>query len=113
MKSFNLDHKRFVTAENNSGLSSDKTVFEYLQEGTTITGKYHGGMIKIGHIVGKQTNTDTIELLYHCITKEGELMAGKSTGRLSTKGGLVQINFDWNWLNGDRSGGKSEYIELT
>ncbi|OEK00251.1 hypothetical protein BFP97_01415 [Roseivirga sp. 4D4] len=112
MKHFDLDQKRFVTAENKSGLASHETVFEYQQNGETITGSYQGGLIKIGHIVGKQVNADTIALLYHCITNEGALMAGESTGKLSMKGELIQINFDWNWLNGDRSGGKSEYIEV-
>lgn len=112
MKIFNLDQKRFVTAENNSGLSSHETVFDYRQENKIITGNYQGGLIKAGQIVGKQVDADTIELLYHCITNDGDLMAGESTGKLSMKGDLMQINFDWNWLNGDRSGGKSEYIEL-
>ncbi|MBO3698098.1 hypothetical protein [Roseivirga sp. E12] len=112
MKAYNLNQKRFVTAENNSGLSSHETVFEYHQDGDIITGNYQGGLIKTGQLVGRQIKPDTIKLLYHCITETGELMAGESTGTLSMKGERIQINFDWNWLNGDRSGGKSEYIEL-
>lgn len=112
MNEFNLNDRRFVTAANNSGLSSNETVFHYRQEGEIITATYQGGHILQGHILGKQTGPNTIELLYNCITSENELMAGESQGVLSMNDGKVQINFDWNWLNGDKSGGKSEYIEI-
>lgn len=112
MEKYNLNNKRFVTAENNSGLSSHETVFDYRQQGDLITGTYQGGLIQTGQIIGKQLGPSSIKLLYHCLTKDGALMAGESTGILSMNGDKVQINFDWQWLNGDQSGGKSEYIEI-
>lgn len=109
----NLDGKKFVTTENKSGLSSDKTIFHYFQSGTKITGKYKGGSILEGLLIGKQTKDSQIELLYQCLTTEGELKAGKSKGTISkTHNGKLKLQFDWNWLNGDLSGGKSEYIEI-
>ncbi|NVK04994.1 MAG: hypothetical protein HWD92_09225 [Flavobacteriia bacterium] len=109
----NLHDKKFVTIGNHSGLSSDETIFHYFQAGEVITGKYSGGVIKEGFIVGKQTGDNTIELLYQCITIEGELKAGDSRGFVSgMPDGRMRIEFDWSWLNGDLSGGKSEYIEL-
>ena len=109
----NLDNKKFVTSENKSGLSSNETIFHYSQRGTTITGKYKGGSILEGLIIGKQTQDSKIELLYQCLTTEGELKAGKSKGTISkTQSGKLKLRFDWNWLNGDLSGGKSEYIEI-
>lgn len=109
----NLDNKKFVTTENKSGLSSDKTIFHYFQNGTTITGKYKGGSILEGLIIGKQTQDSRIEFLYQCLTIEGELKSGESKGIiLETKSGKLKLEFDWNWLNGDLSGGKSEYIEI-
>ncbi|APZ47414.1 hypothetical protein BW723_14470 [Polaribacter reichenbachii] len=110
----NLDQKKFVTSENKNGLSSDETYFQYFQEGTTITGKYKGGSIVKGLIIGKQIeDTNKIELLYQCLTTNGELKAGKSKGIIEKlPNGKLKLKFDWNWLNGDLSGGKSEYIEI-
>lgn len=109
----NLDNKKFVTAENKNGLASDKTIFHYSQNGTTITGTYKGGYIAEGRIIGKQIQHAKIELLYQCLTTEGELKAGESKGTISeTKNGKLKLEFDWNWINGDLSGGKSEYLEI-
>ncbi len=108
-----LHNKKFITTGNDKGLSSDETIFHYFQQGNTITGAYKGGSIKEGAIVGKQTGNNTIELLYHCLTIEGELKAGESKGTLSrNQEGKLELHFDWNWLNGDRSGGQSAYIEI-
>jgi hypothetical protein len=109
----NLHDKKFVTIENKNGLSLNETIFHYFQSGTIITGKYKGGAIHEGFIVGKQIEESKIELLFQCLTKEGELKVGQSKGIISkNKNGKLELKFDWNWLNGDLSGGKSEYIEI-
>ncbi len=109
----NLDNRKFVTTENKSGLSSNETIFHYFQKGTTITGTYKGGSIQEGLIIGKQIEDSKIELLYQCLTTDGELKAGESKGIISeTTDGKLKLEFDWNWLNGDLTGGKSEYIEI-
>ena len=109
----NLNDKKFVTTENKSGLSSDQTIFHYFQNGTIITGTYKGGSILEGFIIGKQIQGSKIELLYQCLTTEGELKAGESRGKISEmQNGKLKLEFDWNWLNGDLSGGKSEYREI-
>ena len=109
----NLDNKKFISIENKNGLSSNETIFHYFQSGTVITGNYKGGAIKEGFIVGKQIEKSKIELLFQCLTKEGELKVGESKGIISeNQNGKLELKFDWNWLNGDLSGGKSEYIEI-
>lgn len=109
----NLDNKSFKTKENKKGLSSGDTVFQYFQNDKTITANYSGGKIKTGFIVGKQLDDTKIELLYQCLTTEGELLAGKSNGIVKeNEEGLLEIKFHWNWLNGDKSGGESHYIEI-
>lgn len=108
----NLNNKKFIAIENNSGLSSKETVFHYFQNGTIITGKYKGGAIEEGFIVGKQTEASKIELLFQCLTKEGELKVGESKGIISENlNGKLELKFEWTWLNGDLSGGTSHYIE--
>lgn len=109
----NLHNKKFVTTENKSGLSSNETIFQYSQVGNTITGKYKGDSIQEGFIVGKKIEESKIELLFQCLTKDGELKVGESKGIiLMNQNGKLELKFDWNWLNGDLSGGKSEYIEI-
>ena len=102
-----------MTVANDHGTSSNETVFHYRQKGHTITGSYQGGLIAEGQIVGKQTAENEIALLFQCLTTEGELKTGESKG-IVTQGndGKLRINFEWCWLNGDRSGGTSAYIEL-
>jgi len=114
MKKMDINNKKFVAVSNESGLSSSLTVFHYFQKDGKITGTYSGGAIVNGSIVGKQLNNDTISLLFQCLTDEGHLMAGQSTGKVSlNKDGRLELSFDWEWLNGDKSGGKSHYIETT
>ncbi|WP_420572146.1 hypothetical protein [Kordia sp.] len=108
-----LNNKKFITTENKNGLSSNETVFQYFQEGTTITGTYKGGAIKEGFVVGKQISENQIELLFQCVTDDGELKSGASKGSISKNAdGKLLLNFDWQWLNGDLSGGTSSYIEF-
>lgn len=108
-----LNNKKFVPLENKNGLSSNETIFHYFQNGTVITGQYKGGAIQEGYIVGKQIDENKIKLLFQCLTKEGELKAGESKGIvIENKDGKLELKFDWNWLNSDLSGGKSEYIEI-
>lgn len=110
----NLNNKRFITVENKKGLSSNETVFYYSQYQNIISGTYKGGEIEEGFIVGKQVDNSRIELLFQCLTKDGNLKAGKSKGIISKNtAGKLELKFEWNWLNGDLSGGTSTYIELT
>jgi len=109
----NLNKKRFRTSENKSGLSSDETTFQYFEKNSVISGSYSGGSIVEGTLLGKRVADDKIELLYQCLTDSGELKAGESTGTLSINaGGLLEIRYDWQWLNGTRTGGESVYVEI-
>lgn len=110
-----LNNKKFITAENNNGLSSDKTVFFYSEnENGIITATYSGGSVAQGNILGKRIEkSNKFELQYHCITTNGELKAGESEGVITqNKDGKTVLKMNWNWLNGDLSGGTSEYIEI-
>lgn len=108
-----LHDRRFVTAGNPHGVSGADTVFHYRVDGRAITGTYAGGRIGAGHLVGRATGGDRIELLYHCITVDGELLAGWSRGIVGTDaGGGTTLAFEWGWLHGAEGGGESRYVEL-
>jgi hypothetical protein len=108
-----LHDRRFATTDNPHGVSGADTVFHYRMDGRVITGTYRGGRIRDGHLVGRPTGADTIELLYHCVTTDGELLAGWSRGRVGADAaGRTTLAFDWGWLSGAQGGGQSHYVEL-
>jgi hypothetical protein len=101
-----LHDRRFVTTGNPHGVSGADTVFHYRMDGRTISGTYRGGRIRDGHLIGRATGAETIELLYHCVTTEGELLAGWSRGRVGTDlTGRTTLAFEWGWLSGAEGGG--------
>ena len=107
-----IDGRSFVTTGNPHGVSGADTVFTYRVAGDRITGTYEGGRVAVGQIVGRVTGPDTMDLLYHSLTTDGELLAGWSRGRVTRNAeGLLELAFEWAWLTGDRSGGESRYVE--
>ncbi|TFY85733.1 hypothetical protein DYL61_28995 [Pseudomonas nabeulensis] len=108
-----LHNRRFAVATNTQGLSGAGTVFHYQVDGDAISGTYQGGRIRSGQQVGRVTGPDTIELLYQCLTTDGELLAGWSRGIVSVdEAGRTTLSFVWGWLSGATGGGESHYVEL-
>lgn len=108
-----LHNRRFTVAANASGLSGSGTVFHYLVEDDGIASTYQGGRIRIGNQVGRVTGPDTIELLFQCLTTEGEMLAGWSRGTVGVDdAGRTTLSFVWGWLSGASGGGESSYVEL-
>lgn len=108
-----LNNRRFAVANNTQGLSGSGTVFHYRVEGDAISGTYQGGRIRTGQQVGRVTGADTLELLFQCLTQEGELLACWSRGTVGVNdAGLTTLAFEWGWLSGATGGGKSSYIEI-
>ncbi|QDH68467.1 hypothetical protein FKZ69_32160 [Pseudomonas azotoformans] len=108
-----LHNRRFTVANNTHGLSGAGTVFHYLVEGDAISSTYQGGRIRLGTQVGRVTGPDAIELLYQCLTLEGELLAGWSRGIIGVDAaGRTTLSFVWGWLSGATGGGESNYVEL-
>ncbi|MBK5437403.1 hypothetical protein JFV30_11300 [Pseudomonas sp. TH32] len=109
-----LNNRRFIVAGNTHGLSGTGTVFEYHVDANAIWGTYQGGRIRMGNQVGRATGTDTIELLYQCLTTEGEILAGWSRGTVGVDdAGRTTLAFVWGWLSGAEGGGESSYVELS
>jgi hypothetical protein len=108
-----LNDRRFTVAGNTHGLSGTGTVFHYHVEGDAVWGTYQGGRIRIGNQVGRVTGPDTIELLFHCLTTEGEILSGWSRGTVGVDhAGRTTLSFVWGWLSGATGGGESSYVEL-
>ncbi|WLH38029.1 hypothetical protein PSH79_12275 [Pseudomonas sp. FP2196] len=108
-----LNNRRFCVADNAQGLSDARTVFHYYVEDEAVWGTYQGGLIRMGNQVGRVTGPNTIELLYQCITLEGEIRAGWSRGSVGVDDtGRTTLSFVWGWLSGASGGGESSYVEL-
>ncbi|WP_245398051.1 hypothetical protein [Pseudomonas germanica] len=103
-----LHDRRFAVANNTQGLSSRGTVFHYCVEGSGISSTYQGGQ------VGRVTGPDTIELLFHCLTTEDEVLSGWSRGIVGVDdAGRTTLSFVWGWLSGASGGGESSYVEVS
>ena len=108
-----LHNRRFVAVENPNGVADHETEFHYLVRGSTIVGTYAGGSIAVGHIVARAVSGREIDTLFHCVTADGELRAGRSRGALSLdQSGLLHVRFEWAWLTGDGRGGHSHHVEI-
>lgn len=108
-----LNNRRFRVAHNSQGLSGADTIFHYHVGDDAIWGTYQGGRIRMGSQVGRVTGPDTIELLYHCLTTDGEILAGWSRGTVGADhAGRTTLAFVWGWLSGATGGGESNYVEL-
>jgi hypothetical protein len=108
-----LNNRRFTVADNIQGLSGTETIFHYLVNDQAITGTYQGGPILVGNLVGRVTGTNTIELLYQCMTTEGKILAGWSRGLVSQdRNQRTKLHFVWGWLSGATGEGESSYVEL-
>ncbi|MCP1505907.1 hypothetical protein J2Y83_001880 [Pseudomonas marginalis] len=108
-----LNNHRFTVADNAHGLSGAGTVFHYHVEENAISGTYQGGRIRMGNQVGRATGPDTIELLFQCLTTDGEILAGWSRGTVGVDhAGRTTLTFVWGWLSGATGGGESSYVEL-
>ncbi|MFY9243216.1 MAG: hypothetical protein WAO74_09330 [Polaribacter sp.] len=112
MTVFNFHNKTFYVLENSkSGKVNSETVFKYQQKGNLVTADYAGGTIKYGKIIAT-LDDDILNMIYQCVTTENELKAGKAIAKVSlTKENKILLKLDWQWLNGKKEKGVSEYIE--
>jgi len=109
-----LDNRVFVPVENSeNGVASGKTRFHFWQDGMVFYADYFGGDVREGHIIGKFAEDGTGDLLYHCLTTDKHLKAGKAKAVFShTDDKRLAFDLDWEWITGDQSWGQSRYEEL-
>jgi len=113
MDKFNLNNKKFALVQNSAnGQVNTETVFEYKQDGNLVTADYFGGTIRYGKIIA-ELKGDELNMLYQCLTADGQLKAGKAVAKISfTENSKMKLNLNWEWLTNSNEKGKSEYIEV-
>lgn len=110
----NYNNKKFrPIANSDNGETSLETIFIYLQSGNILTAEYKGGKIKYGHLIGIVDGEGRIDMRYHQINEQGELMTGICYSIPEIlKSGKIRLHESWEWTSGDKSKGESVLEEL-
>jgi hypothetical protein len=110
----NYNNKKFKPVSNseNGEVSSDM-IFQYKQTGHILTSNYQGIKILKGHLIGLVDDVGNINMRYHQINQNGELMTGTCNSRPELlKNGKIRLHEEWQWTSGDKSKGKSILEEI-
>ena len=105
----NYNNKLFKPINNTeNGETSNETIFRYKQTRNILTAEYTGGKIIFGHLIGLVDKSGNIEMRYHQVNNQGELMTGichSKPERLAN--GKIRLHETWQWTSGDKSKGQS------
>ncbi|MGB5420172.1 n-acetylglutamate synthase [Algibacter sp.] len=110
----NYNNKRFkpISSSENSETTSD-TIFLYKQNGNILTSAYTGGNIIEGHLIGLVDSNGIINMRYHQINKNGDLMTGICVSKPKINpNGKITLYESWEWTSGDKSKGTSILEEI-
>jgi hypothetical protein len=105
----NYHNKKFRPISNTeNGETSEETVFVYQQVGSILTSEYSGGRIIKGHLIGIVAENGNIEMRYHQVNDNNEIMTGmcRSTPEM-LENGKIRLHEEWEWTSGDKSSGSS------
>jgi hypothetical protein len=105
----NYNDKKFRPISNTeNGETSSETLFHYKQVGNILTSEYSGGKIKNGHLIGLVDASGKIEMRYHQVNNQDELMTGIciSTPEI-LENGKIRLHENWEWTSGDYTKGSS------
>jgi hypothetical protein len=110
----NYNNKRFSPVTNTeNGDTDSETIFEYKQTGNVLNSDYSGGKIISGHLIGLVDEHGNIDMRYHHINVEGEMMTGICKSRPETlPNGKIRLHEKWRWTSGDFSEGESVLEEI-
>ena len=114
-KKMNYHNKKFkpIKVSENSEVSAS-TIFHYKQENNIISCEYSGDKIVKGQLIGIVDKNGCINIRYHQINSNGELMTGicfSTPKKLSN--GKIRLYEKWEWTSGSYSKGTSIIEELS
>jgi hypothetical protein len=110
----NYNDKKFRPISNTeNGETSSETLFHYKQVGNILTSEYSGGKIKNGHLIGLVDASGKIEMRYHQVNNQDELMTGIciSTPEI-LENGKIRLHENWEWTSSDYTKGSSIIEEV-
>ena len=94
-----LDGRIFVdVTEDHAGDVGAETRFEYHEEPDgVIWARYHGGTVRLGHLVGTRDG-DELDFRYSHVTTEGTTASGHCRSRIvAREDGLLEFHEEWEW----------------
>ncbi|MDX1544507.1 MAG: n-acetylglutamate synthase [Christiangramia sp.] len=105
----NYDNKKFRPLQNTkNGETSEETIFEYKQNGKILTSEYSGGKIQKGHLIGLVDENGNIQMRYHQVNTNGQLMTGICFSKPEIlANGKIRLHETWEWTSGDKTRGES------
>ncbi len=105
----NYNNKIFKPISNcENGETSHETTFHYKQDGNILVSNYSGGKIKAGHLIGIVDENGNIDMSYHQVNTDDELMTGTCKSIPETlPSGKIRLHEKWQWTSGDKSNGTS------
>ncbi len=113
-ETLNYHNKKFRPISNSeNGEVSDDMIFHYIQEGNVLTCTYQGANIIKGQLIGLIDGEGRIEMRYHQVNRNGDLMTGicKSVPE-KMDNGKIRLLESWRWTSGDGSQGESVLEEI-
>jgi len=108
------NNKTFRPASNSpNGAVDDTTRFSYHQDGCIVWAEYSGGSIKKGFLIATVKEDGSLDMRYHHVNTNGELMTGKckSIPEMLSDGRL-RLKETWQWTSGNGSCGESVLEEV-
>lgn len=110
----NIDNKKFTSLENSdNGEVSGRTIFNYHQNGNIVWADYSGGSIVKGHLIATMDNNGNLDMRYHHINDNNELMTGECKSKPEILAdGRIRFYEKWQWTSKDRSHGESIIEEV-
>lgn len=108
------NNKKFRPVTNTeNGDTDSETIFEYKQTGNILTSNYSGGKIVSGHLIGLVDGHGNIDMRYHHINVNGEIMTGicNSSSEILPNG-KIRLHEKWQWTSDDFSEGESVLEEI-
>ena len=110
----NYNNRKFRPVSNSeNGEVSNDMIFHYKQAGNILTCNYQELKILKGHLIGLVDDNGNIEMKYHQINQNGELMTGICFSTPEVLGnGKIRLVEEWQWTSGDKSKGKSILEEI-
>jgi len=108
-----VDGRVFKPVSNDpDGDVGGETYFWFEQTDDLIHARYHGGSVRLGHLVGHHLG-DTLDFRYTHATTGGETATGRSVDRIERlDDGRLRLHEEWEW-DSKASSGSSVLEELS
>ena len=100
-----------AVANSANGSLNNETEMRFTSDDGIVIGNYSGGTIVTGQVLATRLGESELEMLYQGATAGGVIQAGRAHATFATgDDDRLHMYLNWQWLTGDRSEGKSEWV---